>query len=159
MVAAGSGGGRGWIAVDDLQIAPLPEPPAVPPPIRAAGAGARAVDGNLEAAWQARPGQALILDLDVVTALGIVVAELVTNCYDHAFPAGKGSIVVSLRRAAGDDDVAIMTIRDNGKGFTPVARSKRQGVGLVQRLIEQVRGTAVIETDHGTAWIISFPVA
>src|ERR1700721_801349 len=28
----------------------------------------------------------LILDLDVVTALGIVVAEVVTNSYDHAFP-------------------------------------------------------------------------
>ncbi len=101
----------------------------------------------------------IILDLDVVTALGIVVAELVTNCYDHAFPHGKGSIIVSLRRAAGNDDVAVMTIRDDGTGFKPVVKSKRQGVGLVQRLIEQVRGTAVIETDHGTAWIIHFPIA
>jgi two-component sensor histidine kinase len=101
----------------------------------------------------------IMLDLDVVTALGIVVAEIVTNCYDHAFPGGKGSIVVSLRRAAGDDKAAILTIRDNGPGFTPAVKSKRQGIGLVQRLIEQVRGTAVIESDHGTAWIISFPVA
>jgi two-component sensor histidine kinase len=38
----------------------------------------------------------LILDLDVVTALGIVVAELVTNSYDHAFPGGKGTTIVSL---------------------------------------------------------------
>jgi two-component sensor histidine kinase len=101
----------------------------------------------------------VFLDLDVVTALGIVVAELVTNCYDHAFPGGEGSIIVSLRRVAGDGKVATLTIRDNGPGFTPAAESKRQGIGLVQRLIEQVRGTAVIETDHGTAWIISFPVA
>src|SRR6202043_2513659 len=36
---------------------------------------------------------AIVLDLDVVTALGIVVAEVVTNSYDHAFPDGKrGSI-------------------------------------------------------------------
>jgi two-component sensor histidine kinase len=101
----------------------------------------------------------IILDLDVVTALGIVAAELITNCYDHAFPRGEGSITVTLRRAAGDDSVAIMTIRDNGTGFTPAAKSKRQGVGLVQRLIQQVRGTAVIEADHGTAWIIRFPIA
>jgi two-component sensor histidine kinase len=100
----------------------------------------------------------IMLDLDVVTALGIVVAELVTNCYDHAFPSGEGSITVSLRRAVGDRNVAIMTIKDNGTGFTPVVKSKRQGVGLVQRLIEQVRGTAAIEDDHGTTWIISFPV-
>ena len=33
--------------------------------------------------------EALTLDLDVVTALGIVVAEVVTNSYDHAFPGGK----------------------------------------------------------------------
>jgi hypothetical protein len=31
VVAAGSGGGKGWIAVDDLTITPLPVPPATPP--------------------------------------------------------------------------------------------------------------------------------
>ena len=46
--------------------------------------------------------EALVLDLDVVTALGIVVTELVTNSYDHAFPAGKGAIIVSARRADAD---------------------------------------------------------
>ena len=99
----------------------------------------------------------IILDLDVVTALGIVVAELLTNCYDHAFPAGRGAIHVSLKSDPNDDSVVILTIQDNGKGFTPVARSKRQGIGLVFRLIEQIRGTVVFESDHGTAWIIRFP--
>ncbi|HXA23895.1 MAG TPA: histidine kinase dimerization/phosphoacceptor domain -containing protein [Acetobacteraceae bacterium] len=99
------------------------------------------------------------LDLDVVTALGIVVGELVTNCYDHAFPNAKGSIIVSLRRDTGDDGMAVMTIKDNGIGFKPVAKSKRQGIGLVFRLIEQVRGTAAVDSDHGTTWIIRFPIA
>jgi two-component sensor histidine kinase len=44
----------------------------------------------------------LILDLDSVTSLGIVVAEMVTNSYDHAFPGGRGSIIVSVRSALGD---------------------------------------------------------
>ena len=101
----------------------------------------------------------LILDLDVVTALGIVVAELVTNSYDHAFPDGKGSTVVSVRRAAGDDEMAIMTISDNGKGFVAKAENKRQGLGLVRRLIEQVRGTSMVVSHHGTVWTIRFPVA
>jgi len=101
----------------------------------------------------------LILDLDVVTALGIVVAELVTNSYDHAFPDGKGSTVVSVRRAAGDDEMAIMTISDNGKGFVAKAENKRQGLGLVRRLIEQVRGTSRVVSHHGTVWTIRFPVA
>jgi len=103
--------------------------------------------------------EALILDLDVVTALGIVIAELVTNSFDHAFPNGAGAIAVSVGRAAGDDDWATMTIRDDGIGFTAKAGSKRQGLGLVRRLIEQVRGIAMVASDQGTVWTIRFPVS
>jgi two-component sensor histidine kinase len=100
---------------------------------------------------------AIMLDLDVVTALGIVVAEVVTNSYDHAFPGGKrGSIVVSVRRSGGD--VATMTISDDGAGFLAKAESKRHGLGLVRRLVEQVRGSAIVDSNHGTVWSIQIPV-
>lgn len=102
---------------------------------------------------------AIMLDLDVVTALGIVVAELVTNSYDHAFPSGTGSISVSVRRAIGDVAVATMTIGDDGPGFTAPGASKRHGLGLVRRLVEQVRGTVSVETHHGTVWTLKFPMA
>jgi two-component sensor histidine kinase len=101
----------------------------------------------------------IILDLDVVTALGIVVAELVTNSYDHAFPGGQGAIIVLVRRTATAVGMATMTIRDNGKGFSVEADNKRHGLGLVRRLVEQVRGTVMSDTDHGTVWTIRFPVA
>jgi two-component sensor histidine kinase len=103
--------------------------------------------------------ESFILDLDVVTALGLVVAELVTNSYDHAFPGGKGSTNVSVRRTAGEVDMATMTISDNGEGFKAKAESKRHGLGLVRRLIEQIRGTAMVDSDHGTVWTIRFPTA
>jgi two-component sensor histidine kinase len=99
----------------------------------------------------------LHLDLDVVTALGIVVAEVVTNSYDHAFPGGKGSIVVSVRRALGDGDAATMTISDDGAGFEAKAESKRHGLGLVRRLVEQVRGTASLDSGNGTVWTVRIP--
>ena len=99
---------------------------------------------------------AIVLDLDVVTALGIVVAEVVTNSYDHAFPGDrKGSIVVSVHRTEGG--AATMTISDDGTGFPAQTESKRHGLGLVRRLIEQVRGSAVIASDHGTVWTINIP--
>jgi two-component sensor histidine kinase len=102
---------------------------------------------------------AIILDLDVVTALGIVVAEVVSNSYDHAFPGGeKGSIIVSVHRAEGDDDVATMTISDDGAGFLAKAENKRHGLGLVRRLVEQVRGSATVNSDHGTIWTIKIPI-
>jgi two-component sensor histidine kinase len=99
----------------------------------------------------------LMLDLDVVTALGIVVAELVTNGYDHAFSDGAGSITVAVRAAIAAGDMATLTIGDNGKGFEPKAESKRHGLGLVRRLVEQICGSATMASDHGTLWTIRFP--
>ena len=101
--------------------------------------------------------ETVILDLDVVTALGIVVAELVTNSYDHAYPGGEGSTQVSVRRGAGQIGTATLTVRDNGTGFVPRAGSKRHGLGLVRRLVEQVRGTVAVDSKHGTVWTIMFP--
>ncbi|MEI8146841.1 MAG: histidine kinase dimerization/phosphoacceptor domain -containing protein, partial [Alphaproteobacteria bacterium] len=40
--------------------------------------------------------EVIVLDLDIVTALGIVVAELVANSYEHTFPDGVGAIHVSV---------------------------------------------------------------
>jgi hypothetical protein len=78
-----------------------------------------------------------------VKALGIVAAEVVTNSYDHAFPGGgKGSIIVSVQSTFGDVDTFTMIISDDGKGFKTKAESKRHGLGLIRRLVEQVRGTA-----------------
>jgi len=51
-----------------------------------------------------------------------------------------------------------MTISDDGAGFLAKAESKRHGLGLVRRLVEQVRGSAVVDSGHGTVWTIKIPV-
>jgi two-component sensor histidine kinase len=93
-----------------------------------------------------------------VTALGIVVAEVVTNSYDHAFPSGKGSITVSVQNAFGGIDAMTMIISDDGQGFKAQTESKRHGLGLIRRLVEQVRGTATVESEDGTVWTIKIPM-
>jgi len=89
--------------------------------------------------------------------LGIIVAELVTNSYDHAFPGGKGDIAVMVHRNAGNVDMATMTVSDNGMGFKINGENKRHGIGLVRRLIEQIEGTVTIDSTRGTVWTVSFP--
>jgi two-component sensor histidine kinase len=102
----------------------------------------------------------IMLDLDVVTVLGLVVVELVTNSYEHAFPdKGPGTITVSVANPTDTGGMATLTIGDDGRGFEAGAESKRHGVGLVRRLIGQVNGTVACTSDHGTAWTIGFPVA
>lgn len=97
----------------------------------------------------------LLLDLDTVTVLGIITTEVVTNCYEHAFPDGAGSITVELDGSAGED--CCLTITDTGPGFAAEPRSKRHGIGLVRRLAEQIGGSATLAAPPGASWTIRFP--
>lgn len=99
----------------------------------------------------------LLLGLDSVTALGMVVAELVTNSYGHAFPQRNGNIVVTLLKNNGDGS-ATLSIKDDGIGFAVRTDSSRRGLGLVGRLVEQVGGTMVLQSGEGTTWTLTFPV-
>jgi two-component sensor histidine kinase len=97
----------------------------------------------------------MILELDLVTSLGIIVAEVTSNAYLHAFPARPGTIRVTLVQK---DGMGILTIADDGTGFVEKAASKRHGVGLIKRLMEQAKGTAQLKSDQGTMWILTFPL-
>jgi two-component sensor histidine kinase/DNA-binding response OmpR family regulator len=99
----------------------------------------------------------LMLDLDAVTALGLVVSELIANSYAHAFPGGTGSISVVVSSDEPNDSATI-TFNDNGVGFIESDKGERHGLELVKRLMEQVNGTARVRSDHGTEWTLKFPV-
>lgn len=139
VVAAGVGGGRGWIAVDDLQIVPLPEPPAVPPAIRASadrGEGAAlTVDGDRSTYWGAEPRSALTLDLGYQREFGGLVLRWIEG------------------RAASAYDVALS---DDGRAWRP-ARSVRRGDGgtdwlkLTESEARYIRLQPLMGTPWGTA--------
>lgn len=65
VIAAGQGGGRGFVAIDRLELRPRPAPPAVPPTPEARASTespgsppALAVDGQPTTAWTSAPGRA-----------------------------------------------------------------------------------------------------
>jgi hypothetical protein len=57
-----------------------------------------------------------------------------------------------------------ITVADDGVGYVPAVESRRRGVGLVRRLMQQVSGTlgvvggAGVVGDGRTAWTLRFPV-
>jgi two-component sensor histidine kinase/CheY-like chemotaxis protein len=121
---------------------------------------------SLEDMWSSQhPGVELrcrstpiMLDLDSVTALGLVASELVANSYAHAFPEGNGSIDVTLSPNQ-TGTAATLIFKDSGVGFTDTGTNKRNGLGLVKRLIEQIDGSASFRSDHGAEWTLTFPVS
>ncbi len=100
----------------------------------------------------------VILDLESVTALGLVASELISNSYAHAFPANSGSIEISLSQNQAHDK-ATMVFSDDGVGFPDNAGSKRHGLGLVRRLMQQLGGSATLRSDQGTEWTLEFPLS
>ena len=109
---------------------------------------------NVQQTCSAVPMQ---VDLNTVTALGMAAAELVTNCYLHAFTDRMdGTIDVSL--STSESGKGVLVIKDNGIGFDVAAESKRYGVGLVKQLMQQVDGSFEIQSDGGTRWTLQFPI-
>lgn len=98
--------------------------------------------------------QPMLLDLDAVTALGMAVAELVTNSYGHAFPGRDGTITVELTRP--ERRGARLTISDDGIGFDTAGASTRRGLSLVRRLMQQAEATLDVSSGQGTTWTLTF---
>ncbi|MEM8827071.1 MAG: tetratricopeptide repeat protein, partial [Pseudomonadota bacterium] len=95
------------------------------------------------------------IDVDTATPLALLVCEIVTNAYKHAFDDNGGHISVRLIQLG---DKLRLEIADDGRGFDPVAaRQKRGSLGmhLIEDLADQVGGQLSRSGDNsGTRWTI-----
>jgi two-component sensor histidine kinase len=121
-------------------------------------------DGSGAPYWRVR------VDLDIARVslqieraipLALLVTELVTNSFKHAFPNGRtGTIGVKLTV---EDDAILLTVTDDGVGTPPHGEGgseDRSGLGLVltQALAKQLGGTLTTAGPPGTATTLSFPL-
>ncbi len=103
-----------------------------------------------------RAEDSVFLDLDTVTALGIIVNELIANAYEHGFPDRDGTIEVSLLYQQGDGR-ADLRIDDDGIGL-PESAADSVGLRLVRRWVARIDGTLELRVGGGTKWSIALPV-
>jgi two-component sensor histidine kinase len=98
------------------------------------------------------------IDLDTAIPLGLIVNELVTNSYKHAFKnTDSGLISVTFNKNEADN-VYNLSVRDNGKGFDMTKlKTHSLGMELIQMLAEQLNSKMVFTNDKGTLAEISFP--
>lgn len=99
------------------------------------------------------------LDLDRAVPCGLILSELISNAFKHAFPnGGSGMIVVEVQRAGGK--AASITVSDNGVGVDRNANTDQPstiGLMLVRTLAEQLAGKLSLHRDSGTRWVLEFP--
>jgi two-component sensor histidine kinase len=89
--------------------------------------------------------------------LSLILQELLTNAFKHAFPRRKqGSITVEL--TVDDLSVCHLVVGDDGTGqmLPPNASS---GMTLVEAFASLLRGRLLVTSDKGTTVKMSFPLA
>jgi len=101
----------------------------------------------------------LSLGIDLSIPFGMMVNELLTNSFKHAFPDRRGGVIaLTLKKVTSVDYV--MTFEDNGVGF-PADFDRKNittlGLSLVKNIAErQLSGSVDIIIGNGTKIIINF---
>ena len=100
-----------------------------------------------------------ILNVKILTPLGIIVNELITNIMKYAFK-GRESGEIFLSAVLENRKVQLV-ISDNGVGIpesVDFGASTGFGLDLVKMLVDQIDGRIVIERGRGTRFVLEFPV-
>jgi two-component sensor histidine kinase len=99
--------------------------------------------------------------LDTATPCGLLLHELLTNCFTHAFPEGlTGRVRLELR--ATDEQTLLLRVGDTGCGFPEEVdfhTTDSLGLQLVRLMAEQLRGTITLERAEGTHVTVLVPLA
>ena len=123
---------------------------------------------HLQGVYCANTGINIILELDEVelgleqaVPCGLIINELVTNAYKHAFPGdSKGTIKIRLHPS--DEREVILEVIDDGVGFASdpdPENSSSLGLILVTGLLKhQLKGSLNVSNEGGAAFTIRWPL-
>jgi two-component sensor histidine kinase len=98
------------------------------------------------------------LDINNAVPLGLIVNELITNAYKHAFKGrNKGNIIIEVVQV--ENEQTQLRIIDDGIGlpkeFDPYSKNSL-GLRLVQGLIRQLDGEYAYECKNGAQFVLQF---
>ena len=97
------------------------------------------------------------LSLDASIPCGLIVNELVSNCFKYAFSdKTEGNIKISFEK---DGDSKILVVHDSGKGLPrdlDFRNTDSLGLQLVVTLVDQIDGDIKYEFANGSQFIINF---
>lgn len=103
--------------------------------------------------------EAVQIDNQLATPLGLIVNEIVTNAAVHAWPdGGTGKLNILLQKR---NQQAVLRVSDDGEGTPEDTNGERPlcGLKLAEALVRQIRGTiSRPHVDRGTSVEIGIPV-
>jgi two-component sensor histidine kinase len=98
----------------------------------------------------------LAFKIDLIIPLGLLVSELVTNAYKHAFPSDQpGTIDVSLTIIG--EGKACLAVSDDGIGMAEAPSPVTVGQQIIAELVDQLDGEMAMNQHQGTDITVTFP--
>ncbi len=107
------------------------------------------------------PAQGLRIDLQQAVPCALMVNELLTNCFKHAFPDGRGGRV-HLRAGCTPQRRVQLELQDNGVGLPPGVRpglGGSLGFQLLPLLADQLEAEFTLFEGPGTRIAFEFPLS
>jgi two-component sensor histidine kinase len=101
--------------------------------------------------------QSFSLPMETSITCGLIINELISNTFKHAFPDGRsGTVGISLLKSS---ERIMLSIADDGIGFTDninLEKSTTFGLLLVHTLVDQLNAKLQVEALKGTKFVIEF---
>jgi two-component sensor histidine kinase/CHASE2 domain-containing sensor protein len=100
----------------------------------------------------------IMLGVDSAVPCGLIVNELVTNCFKYAFAERAGEIRVAMKRLP--ESRLELTVSDDGVGFPKdldFRNTESLGMQLVTALTDQLEVNVELRNGTGTTFEITFP--
>jgi two-component sensor histidine kinase len=100
----------------------------------------------------------ITLDMDRAVSCGLIINELVSNAFKHAFPGKRGGYI-KVRFSRSDNGTCILTVTDDGVGMPEqfdFIETRSLGLQLVRDLVEQLHGTFSVDRTGGTTCTLIF---
>jgi PAS domain S-box-containing protein len=103
-----------------------------------------------------------VMDIEASIPLGLIVNEILSNSYKHAFPGDRpGNIWITFKVDHENGKYCLM-LQDDGIGLPdnkPLDQYKSMGLQVVYILCQQIEGTLEMINDHGVTFNITFKPA
>ncbi len=103
--------------------------------------------------------QNISMHIDKAVPCSLIVNELISNSFKHAYPGDRTGEIRCEFSQSGDDIRLIYS--DNGIGLpeqVTLDRTETLGMRLISGLTRQLRGTVVVSRESGTRFTITFPI-
>jgi len=100
------------------------------------------------------------LNIDMAIPLGLIINELISNSYKHAFkdnPKGEINLSINTEKSG----CYLLTVEDNGVGLPvdfDISTTKSLGLQLVNVLVDQISGSLKIYSNVGAKFEIYFKI-